>query len=85
MAWFFASGHAADLAVGFILIEAGVLWRLRDGAGRRRFFRFWPFLAAGACLMLALRAALVGAPWWCVAFALALSGVAHALDVARRW
>lgn len=42
-------------------------------------------LAAGACLMLALRAALAGAgPTWIVA-CLAGSLLAHLLDLSRRW
>lgn len=81
---FFSRGHAADLALVFLAVEGVALWVLRGPDGERRFWLVAPFLAAGAALLLALRAALVGAPWWCVAAALALSGVAHAVDLARR-
>jgi hypothetical protein len=43
------------------------------------------FLLAGACLMLALRAALVGASWEWVAAPMAGAGVAHLLDLRLRW
>lgn len=82
----FASGLAADLVLGLIVLEALALWLYRRKTGRGpRLREVAPFLAAGACLVLALRAALVGAPWYCIATALALSGVAHGVDLARRF
>ena len=42
------------------------------------------FLVAGACLVLALRAALTGAAWPMIAVWLALSGAAQVYDLARR-
>lgn len=45
----------------------------------------WPFLAAGAAMLVALRLALTGAWWGWIALSLALSGIAHVLDLAGRW
>jgi hypothetical protein len=42
-------------------------------------------LAAGVCLLLALRGALSGAAWAWIAFWLAAAGIAHTLDLWRRW
>lgn len=42
-------------------------------------------LLAGVCLLLAVRAALVGAAWGWVAAALAAALVAHLADLSRRW
>jgi hypothetical protein len=42
-------------------------------------------LASGACLMLALRAALMQSGWQAVAMFLAAAGVAHVCDLYRRW
>ena len=85
MAAFVSSGLIADVALALILLEALALYLLgRKGRGPG-LAAVAPFLAAGVFLMLALRAALVGAPWYCIAAALALSGVAHAIDVARRF
>lgn len=83
---FFASGLAVDLILGLLVLEtlALGLYRRRTGRGPR-LTDVAPFIAAGACLLLALRSALVGAPWVWIAAALALSGVAHALDLARRF
>ena len=43
------------------------------------------FLLAGACLLLALRAALVGASWPWVAAPLAGAFAAHLADLGLRW
>lgn len=86
MADLFASGRAVDLILGLIALEAVALWLYRRATGRGpRLGEVAPFLIAGAGLLLALRAALVGAPWVWIAGALALSGVAHAVDLARRF
>ena len=62
------------------------LWlTLRRRAGQASPGNPWPFLAAGAAMLLALRLALTGAWWGWIALSLALSGVAHALDLAARW
>jgi hypothetical protein len=46
---------------------------------------FLPTMLSGLCLMFALRAGLTGAGWGWVAAGLLLSGVAHAVDLRRRW
>lgn len=84
MSAFFSSGHVVDLIVIVMALE--FIWLLR---GKR--VRTWPrvldlalgFLP-GICLLLALRAALVGADWPWVALALTASFPAHLLDLHRR-
>lgn len=82
---FVYGGWIADLALLALAVEAAALWRIgpRDRA-RARLAAAAPFLVAGAGLLLALRAALVEAPWYCVATALTLAGAASAVDLARR-
>jgi hypothetical protein len=81
MAAFFASGRAADLALAALLVEfAWLSLRRRPPALLDRALPLLP----GACLLLALRAALVGAPWPWVAAALAASLPLHVADLARR-
>lgn len=81
----FASGRIVDLilVVLFLEIVALTLWRTLRGDTAR-----WPNLLAaafpGACLLLALRAALSSADWRWVAACLALSFPAHLLDLWRR-
>lgn len=80
MADFFASGHAADLILGVLLIEAAWLrlgrgWSWRALAG---------LLGPAALIVLGLRAALVGAPWWMVALPLAASLPLHLMDLRKR-
>ena len=74
-----ASGRMVDALLALALLEA--VFFLRTGRGRTLL----PNLAAGACLLLALRAALTGAPAALLGLWLALAGVAHGLDVAGRW
>ena len=80
MEWLFASGHAADLILGVLGIEAA--W-LRLGKGWR-----WSAIAAllgpGALMMLGLRAALTGAAWWWIALPLAASLPLHLIDLRAR-
>ena len=83
---FFTSGRAADLALAAILVEALAIWLWRRRTGRGpRLSDVAPFLVAGAFFALALRSALVGAAWPWTAAALAAAGVAHAVDIARRF
>lgn len=71
----------ADIMVGLILLEALALAVRRPQALRKAL----PSLCAGICLALALRCALTGAPWPWLALCLAASGLAHGVDVLRRW
>lgn len=80
MADFFASGHAADLILGVLLIEAVWLrlsrgWTIAQLAG---------LIGPAALIVLGLRAALTGAAWWWIAVPLALSLPLHLIDLAAR-
>lgn len=79
MAALFASGHAADVILAALLLEA--FWLL---------WSRWPartvvaMLLPAALIVLGLRAALTGAEWPWIALPLALSFPAHLLDLALR-
>lgn len=80
----FASGRIIDLILVLVLVEAVLLalWpRLR---GSMSLIDIAGFLLPGVMLMLAVRAALVGAPYTLTAAVLAAAFVFHILDVARR-
>lgn len=86
MSGLFASGRIVDLVLVLIVLEgAWLVWH------RRRTGRGVPvggalaFLASGAFLLLALRAALVDAAWMWVAAPLAGAGAAHLADLRLRW
>ena len=64
-----------------VAIVAVVLFR-RSG---RRLSGLLANLAAGACLLLGVRAALVGADWPVVALWIGLSLPFHLADLAARW
>ncbi|MGA7804721.1 hypothetical protein [Bradyrhizobium sp.] len=86
MAELFASGRLVDLILIVIVIEAAGLLSLWRYA--RRGVAPWdllPNLCAGACLLLALRTALAGAGWLVACGCLAASGLAHLIDLYRRW
>lgn len=79
-------GRLVDLALLLTVVEGLLLvaYHRRTGRGVAPA-DLAANLAAGACLMLALRAALVGAgPTWIVA-CLVGSLLAHLLDLSRRW
>ena len=82
----FASGRIVDLILALMAAEAVVL-----AVHYRRTGRGVPLpdlavnLAAGAGLLLALRAALTGAVWAWTAGWLTLALAAHLADLARRW
>jgi hypothetical protein len=42
-------------------------------------------LLPGLCLMLAVRSAMQGLPWYAVASLLSAAGLAHLIDIRRRW
>ncbi len=77
----FTSGHAIDLVIAVMALEALVL----RGLLNRRHALPLPTLVAGLCLLLAWRLAQGGAPWTWIALMLSAAGMAHALDVWRRW
>ncbi|KPF62100.1 hypothetical protein IP79_14250 [Porphyrobacter sp. AAP60] len=81
MDWLFASGHAADLILGVLVIEAAWL-RLARGWG---WGAVLALLGPAALIVLGLRAALVGADWWWVALPLAASLPVHLIDLRSRF
>ncbi|RAI33033.1 hypothetical protein [Rhodoplanes serenus] len=85
MAELFASGRVIDLVLILVVIEAvglAVLARLTRRVPQ--IGTLLPNLAAGACLLLAVRAALAGAAWPWVAAALLAALVAHLADLGTR-
>ncbi len=86
MADLFASGRLVDLILLVVVLEAAALllyWsRSRRGIAPLDLL---PNLCAGAFLLLALRAALAGSGWMVANFFLAAAGLAHLIDVYRRW
>ena len=85
MSGFFASGRAVDaillvIAAEFLVLTAAARRRGRRGAWLDLSLALLP----GAFLLLALRAALTGAPWPWVAAPLAASFPVHLADLARR-
>jgi hypothetical protein len=82
----FASGRIIDGIIGLMLVETVVLLALQRFTGSGVTARaLLPFMAAGVCLMLALRTALVDGDWILIAAFLMLAFVFHALDIALRW
>lgn len=86
MAELVTSGLIADIALAALAIEAAaILWLTRLRPRWRALAGVAPFLIAGACLIVALKAALEGWSWPWIAAALTASGVAHAVDLVRRF
>ena len=86
MAEWYASGRLVDLILVLTVIEAAGLvlyWRLR-GRGVAPL-DLLPNLFAGAFLLLALRLTLGGAGWELCCGSLAAAGLAHIVDLGRRW
>ena len=82
----FASGRIVDLILAAVAVEALLLagLRYRLGAGPP-LAGLLANLAAGAALMLALRAALTGSAWPVVAAFMLAGLVAHGADLALRF
>lgn len=82
---FVSSGRAADLVLAAMAIEFAVLLARRgDRPIGAAAMGAALALAPGACLVLALRAALVGEGWPLIAFWVAASLPLHLLDLRRR-
>jgi hypothetical protein len=79
MSWLFASGHAVDVVLGFMLLEG--IWLV---ARRWSGLTVVLMLAPGALMLLALRAALTGLPWYWVAVPLTVSLPLHLADLRHR-
>lgn len=86
MADLFASGRLVDFILVVVALEAAVLllyWaRSRRGVAPLDLL---PNLCAGALLLLALRATLAGGGWMIASLYLSAAGLAHMIDVYRRW
>jgi hypothetical protein len=86
MAELFASGRLVDLILSIVAIEAVCLviyWRsTARGVSPGDLL---PNLFAGAFLLLALRFSLGGAGWQLCCGSLAAAGLAHLVDLGRRW
>ncbi len=74
-------GLLAVVALEAVLL---LLWQRRSGSGLPPA-QLLPTLLAGAGLMLAWRASAAGAPPLWVAAAMAMAGLAHVVDLGRRW
>jgi len=82
---FVTSGRAVDLVLAFVVIEAIVLMAYRKVTGRGlRPLRVVLLLLPGVCLLLALRAALVGGAPLTVAAWLTAALFAHLADLWQR-
>ena len=86
MAELFASGRIVDLILAFVALEALVLigWRLYRGRGPSPVTLACN-LAAGAALMLAIRAALTGSDWTIVAGCMLASLAAHLTEMCLKF
>jgi hypothetical protein len=79
MSELFTGALIADIIIAVLVIEAAVLAvLLRRSAA---FPQLLAGMAAGLCLVLALRAALTGAGWQSLALFLTLSFLAHAMEL----
>ncbi len=75
-----------DVALGITVLEVIVLLVVRQRTGRGIAPQaLLANVGAGLFLMLAVRAALVDAPWPWLAGLFAAAGAAHAVDLALRW
>jgi hypothetical protein len=82
----FASGRIIDPILIMVLVEAVVLWLLHRATGRGPGLKpLLPLLASGFLLLLAVRAALVQAPWPLIALPLAAALLTHIIDLLLRW
>ncbi|WP_299322463.1 hypothetical protein [Parasphingopyxis sp.] len=75
----FASGHAADIILAILVIEA--LWLAARGHAARDIAGT---LLPAVLIVLGLRAALTGADWPWIALPLAAALPVHLWDLARR-
>ena len=70
-----------DAILAGMVAEAVALFALRRRFGRAML----PNLAAGACLLMAMRLAMSGAWWAWMSASLLGALVAHAIDLRQRW
>jgi hypothetical protein len=79
MEQFFASGHAVDVVLAVLAIEA--IWLKARG---ERWADIWPALLPAVLMMLGLRSALTGMTWPFIALPLAAAFPIHIIDLRRR-
>lgn len=85
MAELFSSGRVVDLILGFMVLEAILVVACRRRTGRGPSVGgFLACILPGLMLMLALRAALVGAAWPWIALCLSAALAGHLTDLYRR-
>lgn len=86
MSELFATGRIVDLILAVTVLEGIVLiaYYRRTGRGVAPVSLITNLLA-GACLMLALRGALMRTEWIVIAACLFAALVAHLIDLRRRW
>ena len=78
----FTSGHIADLMLVMLALEAAIVVALARRPGHfSSGGKLLASLAAGACLVFALRGALTDAAWQSVAACLILALVAHVVEL----
>lgn len=83
---FFLSARVVDVVLAVLALETLALLAWHRASGRGLSPRaLLPNLAAGAFLLLALRAVLGGQSWPWVAAALSAAGLAHLFDLRGRW
>jgi len=75
----FASGHAADIVIAVLALEAA--WLKTRGWS---FGAIVGLLGPAALMMLGLRAALTGAEWYWIALPVALAFPLHVMDLRNR-
>ncbi len=82
----FSAAGLIDFVIVATLLEWAALllvWR-RSRRGLDPATLAWTLLP-GLCLLLSARSALLGLPWYSVAMLLSLAGLAHLIDLKRRW
>lgn len=82
----FATGRIVDIVLVITAVEAAALVAYHRHTGRGpKPADLLGNLLSGVCLMLALRAALVGAWWGWIGLCLTAAFAAHLSDLRRRW
>ena len=83
---FYQGPLVVDIAIGFITLEALLLWAWHKSTGRGLALADCVLtILSGAFLMLALRCALTPEGWPGMALFLVAAGIAHGADLRTRW
>ena len=86
LAQFYQGPLVVDIAIGFITLEALLLWAWHKLTGRGLALADCVLtILSGAFLMLALRCALTPEGWPGMALFLVAAGIAHGADLRTRW